>query len=67
MFKKAIIVASLVASGSAFADSAVFKDPYGGYADHTNTVATRQAAAPALAGAAIQKDWFERTGVSTAQ
>ena len=67
MFKKAIIVASLVASGSAFASSTVFSDPYGGYADQSNTIVARKAPATATAKPAEQKDWFERIGASTAQ
>ena len=67
MFKKAIIIASLVASGAAFGDSSVFSDPYGGYADNSNTIVARKAPATTVAKPADQKNWFERTGVSTAQ
>lgn len=66
MFKKAIIAAALVASGSAFANSTVFSDPYGGYADHSNTIVERQAPAATQAKPAEQKDWFERIGAATA-
>ncbi len=67
MFKQAIIIASLVASGSAFANSTVFSDPYGGYADNSNTIVARKAPATAAAKPAEQKDWFERIGAAAVQ